>query len=127
MSTLKTEKFVRKPFPIDAVQVTEENMEAVAKWCGGEVLTEARGNRTVKYIQVPVARAINERQKKAHVGDWVLSSETRNRNRSFKCYTPKAFDDCFERPEEDATALHFSGQSPLPLEELADKYAPGKV
>jgi hypothetical protein len=127
---MQTKKFARKPFLVDAVRVTSENMEEVAKWCGGEVLTEKRGNRMVKFIQVHVSRALNERQKKAPVGDWVLYA-----GKSFKCYTSKAFDDCFEKPsqEESSYANHpelpFSG----PIEDteagrnLRTRYAAGRV
>jgi hypothetical protein len=38
--TLATTKYVRKPFEVEAVQVTEENLEEVAQWCHGELQTE---------------------------------------------------------------------------------------
>jgi hypothetical protein len=87
-----TEKFIRKPFTIDAVRVTEENLEEVAKWCGGDVTTETRGKKEVRYIKVPVTNPLNERQTKAYVGDWVLHSKS-----SWKSYTNRAFDDSFEQ------------------------------
>lgn len=120
---MKTEQFARKPFLIDAVQVTKDNMEEVAKWCGGTIETETRGNRTIKFIQVPVSRPLNERQKHALIGDWVLYA-----GRSFKCYTAKAFADCFEKPSEEllVTAAELL-QDPLPLGLLAEKYAPGRI
>lgn len=31
------ESFERKPYPVRAVQVTDENIRDVANWCGGEV------------------------------------------------------------------------------------------
>lgn len=93
MTNIKTEKFARKPFLIDAIRVTDDNMAEVAKWCKGEVLEEQRGIVTVNYIRVNVSRPLNERQKKAYAGDWVLFA-----GRGFKCYSAKAFDDCFERP-----------------------------
>ena len=33
--TLKIEHYTRKPFPVEAVQVTEENLNEVAESCGG--------------------------------------------------------------------------------------------
>lgn len=114
---MKTEKYARKPFIIEAVQVTEENMAEVAKWCGGTIETAERGSRKVKFIQVPVSRPANERQKKAFVRDFVLYA-----GKGYKCYPPKAFDDCFEKPSEEVLQ-----KEKLPFEVLAKKYAPGQV
>jgi hypothetical protein len=35
---VKTEPYMRIPFYVDAVRVTEENMAEVAEWAGGNVL-----------------------------------------------------------------------------------------
>lgn len=119
---MKTETFVRKSFPIQAVRVTEENMVEVAAWCGGAIKSETQGKRTVTYVEVPVHRPMSERQKKAFVGDWVSFI-----GRSFKSYTQRAFDECFESPSEDQLT-HFGDGNPLPgLEALAAKHAPGQV
>lgn len=34
---VKIEKFVKKPIPVEMVQVTKENIEDVVKWCGGSL------------------------------------------------------------------------------------------
>ena len=86
-----TQKFIRKPFTIDAIRVTEDNLEQIAKWCGGEFHGETRGKKEVRYIKVPVTNPLNERQTKAYVGDWVLHSKS-----SWKSYTNRAFEDSFE-------------------------------
>ena len=94
---LKTEKYTRKPFIIEAVQVTEDNMEEVAVWCRGKVLTTnsqiAAGlhKDPERYIQVEVQNPLNERQKRAFVNDWVLFA-----NQGFKVYTPRAFERSFD-------------------------------
>jgi len=90
---MKTEKFIRKPFAVDAIQVTSENMQEVAQWCQGEILTtEASEKRPAEnYINVRVVRPLSPRQTRAFVGDWVLYSGT-----GYKVYTPKAFDRGFE-------------------------------
>ena len=100
--TLKIENYTRKPFPVEAVQVTEENLNEVAKWCGGDIhtstktLRNAAGEETSKikrpFIKVDVHRPLNDRQTKAFVGDWVLKSES-----GFKVYTLKAFDNSFQK------------------------------
>lgn len=100
--TLKIEKYTRKPFPVDAVQVTEDNLSEVALWCGGDIHTSTKtlrddqgvetGKIKLPYIKVDVHRPLNDRQTKAFVGDWVLKSES-----GFKVYTLKAFDGSFEK------------------------------
>lgn len=92
------QKYVRKPFAVDAVEVTEDNMHDVAKWCGGRVRTDTRswGNRKgQKFIKVRVANPLNERQTMAYIGDWVLSSNTGPNG--YKVYTPRAFVESFEK------------------------------
>ncbi len=79
---LQIARYVRKPLYVNAVQVTEENMQAVAKWCKGQHIHGVNA----QYVKVRVHRATNERQKQAHVGDWVLKFGT-----GFKVYEPDAF------------------------------------
>lgn len=85
---LKTHKFARKPFYVDAVRVSETNMEEAAKWCEGEIHTNEEG----RFIKVTVHRPLTERQTQAFVGDWVLFAGS-----GYKVYTPKAFDKSFEK------------------------------
>lgn len=86
---MKTHKFARKPFYVDAVRVSDANIEEVAQWCGGKIVTEHADG---KHISVEVHRPINERQTQAFVGDWVLFAGS-----GYKVYTPKAFDKSFEK------------------------------
>lgn len=90
--TIQTTQFVRKPFVIEAVEVTAENINEVAEWCSGEV----RGGTVVggeeKHVKVKVQHPLNERQTKAFVRDWVLKAGA-----GFKVYTPKAFANSFDR------------------------------
>jgi hypothetical protein len=91
---LKLEKYERLPFTIEAVEVTAENMKAVAKWCGGQIRTS--GKRGIqKYIKVDVKRALNDRQTQAYIGDFVLKAGS-----GFKIYTPRAFSESFRRKVE---------------------------
>lgn len=97
MSSLETIKFIRKPFTIDAVQLTEENLEQVADWCNGEIRTAVVDEtdtemKTARYIKVRVSRPLNDRQTKAFINDWVLFA-----NKGFKIYTPTAFEENFEQ------------------------------
>lgn len=86
---MKTHKFARKPFYVDAVRVSEANISEVAEWCEGEIESTEDGQA---YIKVKVHRPLTERQTQAFIGDWVLFAGT-----GFKVYVPKAFDKSFEK------------------------------
>lgn len=101
---IETNKFARKPFYVDAVQVTAENIEQVAAWCSGDVRTEENNS---KYIKVRVARPMNERQTKAYIGDWVLYAGT-----GYKVYTNKAFVANFDQQGQE-TKIHSTPQEEL--------------
>lgn len=89
---LQTERYARKPFYVDAVQVTKENLDLVAEWCHGDVQKNSFG----QFVKVRVHRPLNDRQTQAFPGDWVLYAGT-----GFKVYTDKAFEKSFEpAPEE---------------------------
>ena len=88
---IETTTYVRKPFEVEAVEVTEENIEEVKDWCQGYLDTETDKRL---FIKVKVARALNERQTKAYSGDWVLYAGT-----GFKVYTAKAFHRTFEKQQ----------------------------
>jgi hypothetical protein len=99
MMTIQTEKYARKPFYVDAVQVTRENIEEVAKWCMGDIRTQEQGpeNESDLYIKVRVYRPLTPRQTQAFPGDWVLYAGT-----GYKVFTDKAFRQSFERPAEQS-------------------------
>jgi hypothetical protein len=87
--TLDIQDFERLPFPIKAVQVTEENMAEVAEWCSGDIRhTQPKpGRPSAPYIKVRVHSPLTDRQSKAFAGDWVSV-----RGEDFKVYTAKAFE-----------------------------------
>jgi hypothetical protein len=89
--SVESTTYVRKPFEVEAVEVTTDNVEEVAKWCDGKVLAEGDDENPKQFVKVRVARALNERQTKAYPGDWVLYAGT-----GYKVYTPKAFAKTFE-------------------------------
>lgn len=96
-----TETYVRKPFLVDAIQVTADNMQEVAKWAQGDVRIthEAfvhggkKGSRP--YVHVRVQRPLGERQTMAFEGDWVLYAGT-----GYKVYSNKAFKETFDKAGE---------------------------
>lgn len=105
-------KYARKPFEVDAVRVTAENMAEVATWCRGEVSLEGELPQQTQHIKIEVNNAINERQTMAFVGDWVLKA-----GKGFKIYTAKAFNKSFVKVDgvaKDAAVQASKGD----LEEL---------
>lgn len=86
-------EYRRKTFLVEAIQVTEENLDAVANWTKGRVLATAATDTDPArfFVKVPVKRPMNQRQERAYVGDWVLKARS-----GFKVYTQKAFEGCFE-------------------------------
>jgi hypothetical protein len=102
-----TQKYVRKPLYVDAVQVTESNFSDIARWCFGEIgnIDESPVDRsqpvnpTKQYIHVRVHNPKNSRQTKAFVGDWILYTE-----RGYKVYTTKAFQANFDLVPEAVAA-----------------------
>lgn len=96
--TIEVQKYVRKPFYVVAVKVTEENMEAVATWCNGEIKT-SNGIRYVYLKNRPSGRP--SRYYNATDGDWILKSD-----RGFQVYNEPAFDRYFESVNgEDSPGL----------------------
>lgn len=95
---MNIEKYVRKPFYVDAVQVDVDNMEEISEWCDGTLFTNTGTGSS--HIQVPVIHPIPERQTYARVGDWVLSSP-----KGFKVYTDRAFQKGFDRFDEFGAVL----------------------
>lgn len=91
-----TEKYVRKPLYVDAVQVTAENFVDVANWCQSIIVNNdgtpvGDVNPGGQHIYVRVHNPKTPRQTKAFVGDWILYTE-----RGYKIYTQKAFKASFE-------------------------------
>lgn len=86
------ELYVRKPFEVEAVQVTEDNIGDVADWCDGELRSTAEN---IPFVKVKVHRPLTTRQTRAFVGDWILYA-----GRGFKVYTTKAFETSFEKADE---------------------------
>lgn len=81
---MQTQTYNRKPLTVEAVQVTDENLYDVAKWCGGEVRSHATPGK--KFILVDVLHPLNSKQTKASPGDWVLKSD-----QGYKIYANSAF------------------------------------
>ena len=105
---INTAKYVRKPFEVQAVQVTEANFEDVAAWCGGTIVTtrapkeadSVSDTEEKRYIKVNVSRPLNERQTQAYVGDWLLEAE-----KGLKVYADGPFTRNFARADDKPQEL----------------------
>lgn len=103
MGTVVATKYVRKPLYVDAVQVTEDNFEDVARWCMGDITRNDgadnptyQGEPKAHHIRIRVHNPQSQRQTKAFVGDWILYTD-----RGYKIYTEKAFKDNFDQVGTD--------------------------
>lgn len=81
------ERYERKPFVVEAVQVTEDNMQEIKEWCEGVVVMASPHGDSEDFVRVPVARPMTDRQTKAFVGDWVLHVK----DKGFKVFNNTAF------------------------------------
>lgn len=86
------QKYERRTFVVEAVQVSRENMPQVIQWSGGTLLEDDLHR---PYISIDVNRPMNPKQTMAYEGDWVLKTST-----GFRIYTNHAFDRSFERTEK---------------------------
>jgi hypothetical protein len=95
MSKLEVKKYVRKPFEVEAIQVTRENFDQVAQWCKGNKQTLNDGT---PYIKVKVFKPMGDRQTEAHIGDWILFM-----NGGYKVYLDQSFTRTFEEVNNGGT------------------------
>jgi len=71
MEGLDIEIWTRNAFDVEAVKVTEYNMERVAEWTHGE-LTRTMSHNSRWYVLVDTARGSRLKQTKVFAGDWVV-------------------------------------------------------
>lgn len=89
--TISTERFTHKP--VDAIQVTLDNIEQVADWCHGEIRLNSFNGW--KYIELEVSHPTGRRTAKAFPGDWIVTVKG-----SFKVYNNRAFESTFDLLKE---------------------------
>lgn len=99
--TISTQRYIQKP--VDAIRITDENIEQVATWCHGEVKTkyENTWNQKVhhpKYIELSISHPTGRRTARAFPGDWIVSAKG-----TFKVYNDRAFSGTFNlAPDSEA-------------------------
>jgi hypothetical protein len=86
--------YIRKPFDLEAVEITEENFDEIADLIGREVRTLNDGTRCIVVDQKVIPTV-----KRVFVG-WFLTRVGDN----YRCYAPNIFDDQFavKNPSEIA-------------------------
>lgn len=99
--------YTRKPFVVEAVEITDENIEDVAKMIG--VDGEVRDKDGAKYIVVD--KRIVPNIHRASAGWWLTRMGD-----NLRCYSPKIFTEQFELASEAiAYEFKFNQQNPEPL------------
>lgn len=93
---METTEYTRKPFTVNAVQVSLENVEQIAEWCGGtveQVKTRLLGTETMlPCVKIPIQSSDSKGSFfKALLGMWVVE-----RKNTFRVYKPNQFDATFE-------------------------------
>lgn len=83
---MKATRLIRKAFPVIAYQVTEENMEILARWCEGEIIPANPDKGVHLHIRVPTSRPSPKTLVEARVGYWLVGF-FHQRRKVFKPYT----------------------------------------
>ncbi|QAY17191.1 hypothetical protein SEA_MADAMATO_73 [Streptomyces phage Madamato] len=98
MSELETQEVFRKTFSARSVQVTEENIDAVARWCGGtvQIYRTPDGRQSRIDFAAHGFKGITNVDR-AYVGDWVVFAPA---DSSFKSYHDKSYRAIFETRAE---------------------------
>lgn len=81
---MEFKEFVRRPFKVEAVRITEENIEEIAKMIG-EIKT--KGDEKV----IVLDKRIVPNMPRAYVGWWVTRF-----NDNLRCYSNKIFNEQFQ-------------------------------
>lgn len=88
---MTTRRYIRKPLIVDAVRITEENIEEVAVSCGGRVLRSL--DDRFSFIQVPMHRARHNTENEAGIGSWLLTMRPETSTRpTYRVYRNEAFE-----------------------------------
>lgn len=135
---MEIKQYTRKPFPVNAVQVSLQNVDEVAEWAGGTVsLRPTKMMGTYTDLPVIILKGQGENRGKefeAPLGCWIVEL-----NGSFRSYKPQQFDATFDEyiesePRADATPTEDEPESylvpnaeALELGELDDPNAYQKV
>lgn len=93
---MQTETYRRKVIAVEAIQVTDETLYEIAKWCGGDVRTDYETKE--KFIKISVLHPLKPEHSKAYSGNWILKSAA-----GYKIFNDKAFLSSWEKVEKEST------------------------
>lgn len=112
---MKATRFMRIPFFVQGYCVTEEDMQDIAKWCEGHVITTSAGS----FIRVPVLRPTHKKQTEAYIGDWVIVSNS-HKGLVYKVYTQEWLDKTFTALPDEPLVWDISAdiEKPAPVEPI---------
>ncbi|WPJ30602.1 hypothetical protein [Streptomyces phage Psst1] len=98
MSNIEPQEVFRKTFSARSIRVTEENLEAVAKWCGGTVMIYRSPDGPKKRIDFAAHgfKGVTNIDR-AYVGDWVVFATATS---DFKAYRDPQYRSIFETRAE---------------------------
>jgi hypothetical protein len=100
-----TEKYTSKVRTIDALQLTPENADSIAEWCGGGIVVEKGLNgKDLVGVNIPTLQGVT----RASEGDYVI----RNASGTFQTMSRFAFESEFE--PKNVSELH-SDHSTIPI------------
>jgi hypothetical protein len=91
---MQTETYRRKIIAVEAIQVTEETLYEIAKWCGGDVRTDYETKE--KFIKISVLHPLKPEHSKAYAGNWILKSAA-----GYKIFNDKAFLSSWEKVDPE--------------------------
>jgi len=83
-------QFIRKPFPVEVIEITLDNIQEVAELISGEVIT--KGDKTFVQLNRRVIPNVN----RAFIG-WFLTCL----DGKFRCYSAKVFNEQFASQESE--------------------------
>lgn len=86
-TTIKTRTYMYTPHYVEAVQVTEENLEGIAKWLGFDIRISTAGGEEQQFIAIPESARTRTKRGRAFVGDWIIKEGSR-----IKALTDHAFE-----------------------------------
>ena len=90
-------QYSRRPFDIEAVEITEENFDEVFEMIGKEIRTNGEGVRSI-IVDRRIVPSVN----RAFVGWWVTRMGD-----NIRCYPPKIFEEGFMPKENKAAKIIF--------------------
>lgn len=96
---METQIFTRRPFPVNAVQVTPQNVAEVAEWCGGKVGT---GSYKLAGFETPLATVLvpGNGPNKGQMVEARIGSYITEQNGNFRVWRRKQFHDTFVNSED---------------------------